>query len=68
MKKFFTLFAVAIMAIAAQAEVLTICDGTETNSNVPISGFNYDLRNTMSQMIYPAEKLADMVNGKITEV
>ena len=68
MKKFFTLFAVAVMALAAQAEVLTICDGTETNSNVPISGFNYDLRNTMSQMIYPAEKITGMLNGKITEV
>ena len=68
MKKIFTLFAVAIMALAAQADVLTICDGAETNNNVPISGFNYDLRNTTSQMIYPAEKLSDMVNGKITEV
>ena len=68
MKKIFTLIAVAVMALAAQADVLTICDGTETNSNVPISGFNYDLRNTMSQMIYPAEKLNDMQNGKITEV
>ena len=68
MKKFFTLFAVAAMALAAQANVLTICDGTETNGNVPISGFNYDLRNTMSQMIYPAEMLTQMQNGTITEV
>ena len=68
MKKLFTLFAVAIMALAGQAEVLTICDGTETNKNVPISGFNYDLRNTMSQIIYPAEKITDMLGGKITEV
>ena len=68
MKKIFTLFAVAAMALAAQADVLTICDGTETNSNVPISGFNYDLRNTMSQMIYPANMLTELQNGKITEV
>ena len=68
MKKIFTLIAVAVMALAAQAEVLTICDGTETNKNVPLSGFNYDLRNTMSQMIYPAEKVSDMLGGKITEV
>lgn len=68
MKKIFTLIAVAVMALAAQAEVLTICDGTEENGNVPISGFNYDLRYTTSQMIYPAEKLTEMLNGKITEV
>ena len=68
MKKIFTLIAVAVMALAAQAEVLTICDGTETNSNVPISGFNYDLRNTMSQMIYPADMLEDMVGNEITGV
>ena len=68
MKKFFTLIVVAIVALAAQADVLTICDGTETNGNLPLSGFNYDLRNTMSQMIYPAEKIAEMQGGKITEV
>jgi hypothetical protein len=68
MKKFFTLIAVAVMALAAQAEVLTVCDGTDENSNVPISGFNYDLKNTTSQMIYPADMLTDMVGGKITEV
>ena len=68
MKKIFTFIAVAVMALASQANVLTICDGAETNSNVPISGFNYDLRNTMSQMIYPAEKLAELQNGQITEV
>ena len=68
MKKFFTLFAVAAMTLFAQADVLTVCDGAETNDNVPISGFNYDLRNTMSQMIYPADMLTEMQNGKITEV
>ncbi len=68
MKKIFTLFAVAAMALVAQADVLTVCDGTDTNGNVPISGFNYDLRNTKSQMIYPAQELTAMKYGKITEV
>ncbi len=68
MKKVFTLFALAAMALAAQANVMTVCDGTETNGNAPISGFNYDLRNTMTQMIYPADMLTGMVNGEITEV
>ena len=68
MKKIFTLCAVALMAFSAHADVLTICDGTDTNGNLPLSGFNYDLKNTMSQMIYPAEKIADMQNGQISEV
>ncbi|MBQ6166375.1 MAG: hypothetical protein IJK41_02950 [Muribaculaceae bacterium] len=68
MKKFFTLIAVAVMALAAQADVLTVCDGNNESTNMPISGFNYDLRNTTSQMIYPGDKLTQMCGGKITEV
>ena len=68
MKKFFTLISVAFLALAAQANVLTVCDGTATNYLVPINGWYVDQEGTMSQMIYPADMLADMQNGQITQV
>ena len=68
MKKFFTLISVAVLAIAAQANVLTVCDGTATNYLVPINGWYVDEEGTMSQMIYPAEMLTEMQNGMISQV
>ena len=68
MKKFFTLISVAILAFAAQANVLTVCDGSAINYLVPINGWYVDQEGTMSQSIYPAEMLADMQNGQITQV
>ena len=68
MKKFFTLIAVAAMAFAAQANTLTVCDGNATNYLVPINGWYVDEEGTMSQMIYPAEMLTEMQNGKISQM
>ena len=68
MKKLFTLVSVAFLAFAAQANVLTVCDGTATNYMVPINGWYVDQVGTMRQMIYPAEMLADMQNGQISQV
>ena len=68
MKKIFTLISVAIMAFAAQADVLTVCDGNAINYLVPINGWYVDQEGTMSQMIYPAEMLTEMQNGKISQV
>ena len=68
MKKFFTFFAVAAMAFAAQANVLTVCEGESTNDYAPIYGLYYDTPNTMTQMIYPADMLTDMQGGKISEL
>ena len=71
MKKLFTLFAVAVMAFAAQAATLTVCDGGVDgyySSTVPIYGLWADTEGTMGQMIYPAEMLEDMVGQEITEV
>ncbi len=71
MKKLFTLFAVAAMALAAQANVLTVCDngGYDGYSNhVPIYGFWADTEGTTAQSIYPADMLTDMVGSQITEV
>ena len=68
MKKFFTLIAVAVMAFAVQANVLTVCDGEDTNNYVPIYGLYVDTEGTFGQMIYPAEMLTDMVGCEITEL
>ena len=70
MKKFFTLIAVAAMAFAAQANVLTVCESTEddyVSQYIPIYGYFYDAEG-MSQLIYPAEDLQDMKGGQITEL
>ena len=68
MKKIFTFVAVAMMAFASQANVLTVCDGTDESIYVPMYGFMYDTELTTSQMIYPAEMLTDMVGATITQV
>ena len=68
MKKFFTLISVAVMAFAAQANVLTVCDGNALNYLIPINGWYVDQEGTMGQMIYPAEMLTEMQNGKISQV
>ena len=66
MKKFFTLILLAVMAIASQANELTVADGTETVKTVPVYGMYTDYNGTMGQMIYPADMLTDMVGGQIT--
>ena len=68
MKKFFTLFAVAVMALAVQANVLSVYDDdTWYSGTMPVYGLWYDTPGT-SQSIYPAEVLAEMAGGQITEV
>ena len=71
MKKFFTLFAVAMMAFASQANELTVCDngviGSDAWGSIPVYGYWYDTEG-MSQQIYPADMLAEMAGGKITEL
>ena len=71
MKKLFTLFAVAAMAFAGQANELTVCDNggyDGYSNNVPMYGFWADTEGTLSQMIYPATKLTDMIGSEITEM
>ena len=69
MKKLFTLFAVAALAFAAQANELTVCDngevGADAWNHLPVWGYWFDAEG-MTQQIYPAEMLADMAGGKIT--
>ena len=67
MKKIFTLFAVAAMAFAAQANVLSVCQGEYQSSITPVYGLWYDTPG-MTQQIYPADMLAEMAGGDITEI
>ena len=68
MKKVLTLFAVAAMAFAAQAAELTVAQGTDQADFAPIYGMYMDTRGTVSQVIYPADMLADMQGGTISAV
>ena len=68
MKKFFTLLAVAVMAFAAQANELTVCEGSYYSSDSPICGLYADTEGTMTQSIYPADMIGAMAGNKITAV
>ena len=43
----------------------TVCDGTATNNKLPFNGVYFSDAGTYGQMIYPADKLADIVGSKI---
>ena len=67
MKKLFTLIAVAAMAFATQANVLSVCQGEYQSSYIPVYGLWYDTPG-FTQQIYPADMLADMAGGEITGI
>ena len=52
---------------AANAQTLTVHDGTTTNNFVPIYGYYADAY-LKCQMVYPAEELSDMTDQAITEI
>lgn len=59
---------IAFAAGVSAQETLTVCDGTNTNANLPFAGaYNQDGAIT-SQMIYPAADLAAMNGKKITSI
>ncbi|MBR5170212.1 MAG: hypothetical protein IKW85_06550, partial [Muribaculaceae bacterium] len=67
MKKVFTLVALAVMAFAAQANVLSVCQDTWYSGVYPVYGLWYDTPGE-SQTIYPADMLTEMAGGQITEL
>ena len=75
MKKIFTLLiavmlcGLAIPQLMAQDEqkVITVADGTTTNSYVPFYSYYMDNDNH-SQVIYPASMLAEMISGQILQM
>ena len=61
-------FEVALTGVlATMPSVITVCDGTATNSYLPVYGYYYDAI-FKDQMIYTAEMLAPLAGKKITEV
>ena len=63
------LFNVAITAetVEAPAEIV-VCDGTAQSANYPVYGYYYDTANSIDQMIYGEDILADLAGKKITYV
>ena len=72
MKKFFRLFIVSLMSMGlftpAQAAELTIYEGTATDRTIPINTYYLESVGTQSQVIYPAEKLTEMIGRPITSM
>jgi hypothetical protein len=68
MKKFLSFAAVAALTLAAHATVLTVAEGTNEAQYVPFYGFQMDTKGSISQVIYPADLLADMQGGTISEI
>jgi len=68
MKKFFTLIAVAVMALASQAGSLTVADGEWYAQAQPVLGLYADTEGTTVQSIYPASMLTEMAGNQITEI
>ena len=62
MKKFLTLFSVAALTFAAQADVLTVADGTAQGEYAPVYGYNFET-DQHNQIQYPATELAGMEAG-----
>ncbi|MDE6276817.1 MAG: hypothetical protein K2M06_01765 [Muribaculaceae bacterium] len=69
MKKILTIVSLAAAALApfaAQAETLTLCDGTNTSDGAPVYA-NWLDRANRSQIIYPASMLEDLKGKSLTE-
>lgn len=64
MKKFSKLMSAALMALAtfvpAQADELTLFDGTVAGEDAPIYGYNYDSQGYITQTIFPEAELTAM--------
>ena len=69
MKKFLSIFAMAIVAFAAMAnETLTIYDAVGSSNYVPFRNIDFQSTGMHSQLIYPAEQLAAMNGQQINSV
>ena len=65
MKKFFALFAAAMM-LSASAGNVTVFDGTSTTDGTPIYGYNFDSEDYITQTIMPEAELTALVGKSIT--
>ena len=63
------MFALFCVPWAANAqETVTVCDGTTTNSKIPVNGLYTDTQGTTSEFIIPADSLEVMEGGTISKV
>ena len=60
--------ALAALGNSLNAETLEICNGSVTNSQVPLYGTYFDDNYQLSQMIYPETLLTEMIGGRITSL
>ena len=67
MKKLFTLMA-ALLMLSAQAETLTVYDGSDYLAAVPFNGSWVDEVGNKTQVLFPAADLTDMVGKTITAI
>ena len=72
MKKSFKLLFAALIALAsfapAQADEITLFDGTDQSECVPIRSYYYDTQDYPVQTIMPAEQLEDMIGATISSM
>lgn len=73
LKKFYLKLLMSLMLVAlavpqAMAAELTVAEGTKTNAYVPIHSTYWDTQGTISQVVYPASMLEDMVGANITAI
>lgn len=68
--KFYFALALALLGIGsvANADELTVYDGTTTNQYVPLYGYYNDVVGTQTEFIIPADKLSDMAGGSISGI
>lgn len=62
------LIAMFNISFSAQAEEVTICDGTDENKYVPFYFYYLDNATTTSQVIYPASELETLKGKQITSL
>ena len=65
MKKLFTLFYLAALAITMNAGEITVAEGTATSDEVPVYSYYGDTQ-THNQIIYPASYLTDLKGTSIS--
>lgn len=72
MKKGFKLLSAALIALSsfvpAQADELTVFDGTATNECVPVRSYYYDTQDYPVQTIMPEAQFEDMIGGTISSM
>ena len=68
MKKFLSIFAMAMVALAAMANEVTLFDGTVQSECVPVRASYYDWDDYKVQVIYPADQLTALQGSTISSL